>query len=471
MCAKIVCSQCIKYYESLDKARDEIQRLRAENKRLKEKLSIQERKISEGYFGSSTPSSKKPVKKNTVKKDKEKNRGGAVVGHKGNGRSPITKQIADRIEKIELTSPCPHCGSFDFIDLGDIGERERGVVDFEIKVEKVIYELERKKCNGCKKIIQAKAPGVLPKNLYSNNFLAHIATEHYLNGIPLGHLERQTGIGYGALINAMHRLGDILKDVPEKLIEYYRNAKVKHADETGWRRDGNNGYGWLFATPNTCVYRFRDSRSGKIAQAVFGDKELPGVLVVDRYAGYNKAPCDIQYCYAHILRHIQDLEKEFPDNEEIKIFVEKSAPLLAEAMNLRSLPIDDKEFYKRAVSTKEEIIKTMNSEANHAGIQNIQNIFREKHDRLYHWADDRDVPADNNFAERELRGLVVARKISFGSHSDAGVLTREILMSVLKTLKLRTKTNTRIAFKEFLDKLAENPKLDIYQTLFQKQTD
>ena len=34
--------------------------------------------------------------------------------------------------------------------------------------------------------------------------------------------------------------------------------------------------------------------------------------------------------------------------------------------------------------------------------------------RLYHWADDRNVPADNNLAEQDLRPLVIARKISFG---------------------------------------------------------
>jgi hypothetical protein len=33
--------------------------------------------------------------------------------------------------------------------------------------------------------------------------------------------------------------------------------------------------------------------------------------------------------------------------------------------------------------------------------------------RLYHWAENREVPSENNFAERELRPLVIARKISF----------------------------------------------------------
>jgi hypothetical protein len=56
---------------------------------------------------------------------------------------------------------------------------------------------------------------------------------------------------------------------------------------------------------------------------------------------------------------------------------------------------------------------------------------------LYHWVENRAVPADNNRAERELRPTVIARKVSFGSQSDAGAKTREVLMSVVHTLAKR----------------------------------
>jgi transposase len=459
MSTRIICSECIKKQE-------EIYRLRAEVKKLKAKLRIQERKITEGYFGSSTPSSKKPVKSNSDNNSENKNRGGAKVGHQGNGRRCMSAVQADRVEEIKLTCSCPKCNNS---DLEQLDRRERTVIDYEIKKVTIVYQLERKRCKACGTVVQAKAPGVLPKNLYSNNLLAHVATEHYVNGIRLGHLERQTGVNVGSLIKAMHQLSRILKDVPDKLIEQYRQAPVKHADETGWRNDGQNGYGWLFGTEDTAIFRFRNSRSGKVPQEVFGSEQLPGVLVVDRYNGYNKAPCNIQYCYAHLLRDVQDLEKEFPDNGEIKTFVQTAAPLLADAMNLRSLPISHDEFYRRAAKTKQEIIKTMNSQANHFGIQNIQNIFRENSHRLYHWANNRDVPADNNFAERELRPLVMARKVSFGSHSEAAAKTRETLMTVLKTLKLQTKNNVRKAFANFLDQLAENHNIDVYKCLFDNE--
>jgi hypothetical protein len=76
------------------------------------------------------------------------------------------------------------------------------------------------------------------------------------------------------------------------------------------------------------------------------------------------------------------------------------------------------------------------------------------------------VLADNNLAERELRPLVIARKISFGSQSDAGVRTREILMTVLHTLKKRTTTDVTSAFKSALDKLAKDGDIEPYEAVF-----
>jgi hypothetical protein len=78
-----------------------------------------------------------------------------------------------------------------------------------------------------------------------------------------------------------------------------------------------------------------------------------------------------------------------------------------------------------------EIKALDHSPAQHPGIQKIQNIFRDRATRLYHWAKSPAIPADNNRAERELRPLVIARKISFGSQSEQGALTRETLMIVL----------------------------------------
>jgi hypothetical protein len=251
----------------------------------------------------------------------------------------------------------------------------------------------------------------------------------------------------------MHDLAVRLESVLDRLMEEFRQAPVKHADETGWRNDGQNGYAWLFATPLLSLFRFRQSRSAKVALEVFGPQRRPGTLVVDRYAGYNKVRCAVQYCYAHLLREVQDLGKEFPPQTEVQAFVETLAPRLAQAMKLRAQGLTLQEFHHQARQIKAQILESVQSPAQHPGIQRIQNIFRENAARLYHWARHPSIPAENNRAERELRPLVIARKISFGSQSDRGLKTREILMSVLHTLRKRT-DNSFAVFARALDALA-----------------
>jgi len=184
--------------------------------------------------------------------------------------------------------------------------------------------------------------------------------------------------------------------------------------------DGQGGYSWLFCTDDISIFRFRRSRSARIPGEVFGEKPVTGVLVLDRYNGYNKMPCSIQYCYAHLIRSVKDLEKDFPENAEIKSFVEALAAQLANAISLRTLEITDKQCEHQAAKIKAAIINITNNQASHPAIQKIEDIFRKKAERLYRWADDRNIPADNNRAERDLRLLVIARKISFGSQSGPG---------------------------------------------------
>jgi hypothetical protein len=315
--------------------------------------------------------------------------------------------------------------------------------------------------------VETAAPGVLPKSVYGNGLLAYVAVQHYLYGATLGQLERQTGIGYSSLVDALHQLARRLKDVPERLLKEYRRAPVKHADETGWRNDGANGYAWLFATADLSVFRFRHTRAAGVVREALGRKRLGGVLVVDRYAGYNQAPCPIQYCYAHLLRDVQDLEKDFPDQPEVQAFVAAFAPLLAAAMGLRGQGLSRGAFRRQAAALKRRIVAVVNRPARHPAVQQIQDLFRQKADRLYHWARDPAIPADNNLAERELRPLVIARKVSFGSQSDRGAATRETLMTVLHTLRKRT-ADPAAAFKAALDQLAQTPDADPFSLLFPK---
>jgi len=438
-----------------------IDELEDENKRLREKLRLQVRKTEEGPFGSSTPSSKLPLKPNAEKKEKKPR--GAKPGHKGNGRKSHNEQTTDRTVDVEPeTETCPDCGS----PLEKKGWAERSVIDIpRKKPERITFRLPKQYCPHCRHAVTPQPPGVLPKSLYGNQLIAAAVEMHYLHGVPMGRISEHLGIGAGSLMKLFRRCAHLFHGVPDRLIEQFREALVRHADETPWRTDGKNGYVWLFATPIISIFQFGKNRSSKIPQAVFGTAPLSGVLVVDRYAAYNRVPCQIQYCYAHLLREVQDLEKEFPEEAEVSSFVAVVAPQLSLAMGLRGQRISDEEFYHRAAALREEIKSTMAQPAKHQGIRRIQDIFRENEHRLYHWADNRAIPADNNLAERDLRPSVIARKVSFGSVTDAGAKTRSTLTTVAMSIKKRG-GDVGGQIKEALDLMARDPEADPFEVLF-----
>lgn len=452
------CPECLKKQRQIDA-------LQEENQRLKQKLRYQERKAQEGFFGSSTSSSKIPLKPNQPVKEGRKPKG-ARPGHLGKGRPGPDRIQGERRGTVvpSIGDLCPQCGS-PFVDKG---YTERLVMESHpLRAEPLLYWLPKRYCPKCRRIFQPCAPGVLPKNLYGNQLMANAAVMYYLHGIPLGRVCEQLQAHPGSLIEGFHRIARLFTPVLPKLIEWYRQSRVKHADETSWRTDGQNGYVWLFATDAISLFLFRQTRSAKVVQTVLGNQSLPGVLVVDRYAGYNRAPCSLQYCYAHLLREVQDLEKDFPDSQEVKTFVSVLAPLLATAMGLRGQPLQETEFYQKAAETQAQIVAAVEAHAFHPGIRHIQDLFKVNSHRLYHWAQNRQIPADNNLAERDLRPTVIARKVSFGSASDAGAQTRGTLMSILYSLKKQDVDVTH-RLRELLDQLAKDIHQDPFVLLFPK---
>jgi hypothetical protein len=448
------CPGCFEKQRRVDQLEEEV-------RRLKQKLHYRQRQAEEGAFGSSTPSARRPFKANAAEEQRAKV-GGARRGHEGHGRTRIEASQADRCETVPLGEACPTCAG----PLQSRGFRSRSVLDAQpLRAQRIVYRLQRKYCPHCRKFIRAQAPSVLPKSLFGNQLVTQVVFLHYLVGLPLGRVCQQLGIGLGAAVALLHRAASLFKGVVPQLLEEYRQAPVRHADETGWRNDGRSGYAWLFATPLLCVFLFRRSRSAKVAREALGEKPLAGVLVVDRYNGYKRAPCQLQYCYAHLLRAVEDLAKEFPEHAEVQAFTATLIPLLAEAMHLRSQPLSDEEYYAQARQLKQKIEKIMESPAQHLGVRALQDLFRDNAARLYHWVEDRRVPADNNYAERQLRPTVIARKISFGSQSDGGAKTREILMTLVHTLELRF-PDPQTHFKSVLDQMAEDPTRDPLRLLF-----
>jgi transposase len=425
--------------------------LQKENQKLTKLLN--KRNGNENPYKSNTPSSKQVNKKNSSKKNQQK-KGGAKKGHKGYGRSTFSKLEADDIIKIPISGNCECGGKFE-----PNGIKERCVIEFiPSKITKIIYEQTQGVCADCKTTKLFTHTGAMERYMYSNNFIANILSEHFFYGQTAGRLCEKYNINHGTFHNIAHNVADLLRPVISKIEDDFLQSLVKYADETTWSTDGVQSWAYGFFSDNSFLFKFRHTRGKIVPQMLFGENHHPGVLVRDRYAAYNFINIRQQYCYSHLIRNVEDLKKEFSDDKEVCKFVDDLIPLLTEAIRLKKKNLPNQKHRSEARKIKNNIKRIISTEAEHPGIQNIQNIFRENEHRVYQWCLSPKIPAENNFAERAWRPTVIARKISFGSQSEKGRLTREVLMSFLVTAKKRF-FDPAAKLKEFLDLIIQDKSL------------
>jgi len=459
---RVLCGGCFDKQLRIDALQAEVERLRQELSQTKRKKKKMQK---EGVFGSSTPSSLKPHKENSEDENKKK-RGGGKKGHKGHGREKHEKDSIDRVIELQMPEQCPDCNT----PLEAHDQRERVVIDaVRLEVEKLLYKYGRGACPKCNKNFSPVISAVLPQFLYGNELLAQVAVMHYVHGVSLGKIFEMLGpaVKSAGVIGCLSRLSCLFEPTVTKLISDYRETHVRHADESVWRTDGSSGYVWIFCTKGISIYEFQNTRSARVVAKILGTTPLGGVLVVDRYAGYNKAPCGLQYCFAHILRKVEDLAEEFEGNGAVDDFTDQLIPLLSTSQGLRGLPISDREYYLKAEALKKQIQKLMDVDYDHLGVDEIQDLFLKKEERLFRWVKDREIPCENNFAERQARIPVLARKVSFGSQSELGAKMRGRWMSVLHTVRLRVPSKEEVLpwRKNTLDEVVRNPKTNIYDLL------
>ena len=115
-------------------------------------------------------------------------------------------------------------------------------------------------------------------------------------------------ISTGEIMGLLHRAAgaEKVQGAAASIKERVRKSPIVHADETGWREGGQNGYIWLFCTPDgERYYEYDKSRAGAVARRILGS-QFKGTLVTDFYAATttsqestNAAGCIYYETYTH----------------------------------------------------------------------------------------------------------------------------------------------------------------------------
>jgi len=383
----------------------------------------------------------------------EKRRLGGQPGHKGHSRK--SPPHINEEKRVYLT----HC-----LDCRHKLKRtsivtKRIVEDIPAPISSIItlYRIERQWCAHCKKEVQAQPCNTLPGVRFGNNIVQIIAFLKYRLRTPLAKIKEclwemcHVKISEGGITELLHNLGKRFEEAYTKLVNKVRNSKVKHADETGWRINGQNSWAWLFATNKTAVYTIEESRGKGVVDRFLSTKPT-GVLVSDDYGAYQKLPLARQSCWAHLLRVGREAVKHPKASEDMKeLYAELTAlfTVLDHAVKT-SLKSQERELAK--AEGQKTISAILTRTYTERDVLAVQTRIRRQDHRLLTALHYEGVALTNNHAERQIRPLTVTRKISGGSRSKQGARTHAVLMSIVQTASLQKKP----IFKE-LSKLFSLP--------------
>jgi len=208
------CEGCLEKQRIIDRQFEEIQQL-------KQKLNVNQRRLKDGFFGSSTPSSQIPLKSDSVAENQAKT-GGGQLGHKGIGRQTFTFAEADEIRISEVSEEnCPNCEC----RLSRQSSNKRAVYELEVeRLRKVYYSIERKVCPKCRQTLSGKVANVMPRMSLSNELIIEVAEQHYVLGRTLGQIAGRLGVNYATLSDSLQRMGKIFEPSLERLKEDYRQS-------------------------------------------------------------------------------------------------------------------------------------------------------------------------------------------------------------------------------------------------------
>src|SRR3989338_3212437 len=349
-----------------------------------------------------------------IKADKQKQGKpvGLPKGHKGYAR-----HVPERIDRIKALIPkrCPNCNAKLEGETQEVRSRYVTDINFFLKAKNTRYDIHRKYCRNCKSLVEPEIPNVLPHARFGLNLMLFVM---YLNlglRLPCEKIadflitSYDVRISNGEVVVILRQLANAFGDYYTHLEKLVKLARVKHSDTTGWRVNGMNYYAWVFITTGVVLYKIRKRNNHKVGLA-FLRKQHGNVLVVDRHAAFRtlaeKAGFLLQVCWSHILENSKGLAKDFGAEG---LYVHKRLKeiyALAKGLN-------HKGTIEMVKQLRGMVFELTQRHYKHSTVRKfLHTLFYRDGEGLFRFVTDPEISSTNNVSERELRVLVIIRKIS-----------------------------------------------------------
>ncbi|MBS3132076.1 IS66 family transposase, partial [Candidatus Woesearchaeota archaeon] len=322
--------------------------------------------------------------------------------------------------------------------------RSRHITDIKLisKPKTTRFDIHRKYCPSCKKLVEPEVKKALPHARFGLNLMLLVMYLRLGLRLPCNKVCAYFMDMFGLKISESEIVG-ILRQLVVAFGNYYsylerivKFARVKHSDTTSWHINGKNHVAWVFIACGVVLYKIRKSNNHK-AGLSFLNKQQGNVLVVDRLSAMRlfarKAGFLLQLCWSHILQDTKQLAENF--GAEGKYVHKKLKEIYALAKGLNHNGTKE-----MAEQLKADVFQLTLRHYRHSTIRKfVNNLYYRDRDDLFRFVTDPEIDTTNNLSERELRALVIIRKISNGSRSRRGANATAMLLSVIQTLRFKKK--------------------------------
>jgi len=304
------------------------------------------------------------------------------------------------------------------------------------------HQLFSGRCPCCDRRVTAQLPEWVPSGQMGPRLLSWIAV---LNGqfhLTIRQMQRffevQWGLHFstGAISEAQGKVIPFLGPLYRQVGQYVRRCPVAHADETRHARGGEQRWIWTLGVGVAVYFMTHFSRGKAAAKALLGS--FCGVLVTDHYVGYNDFARELrQLCWAHWLRHLEAMARRKGQAGVIgRRLVVLARAVFHTYRRIRDGTLDEERYRRRMLRLRGAMRRQL--EQGQRCTDSARTVNQCRHalkDEEMYWTFLRDgrIPLTNNYAERQQRGYVIWRKISFFSQSFRGEQFRPMILTVLKT--------------------------------------
>jgi len=438
--------------KELEEKESRINELEGENDGLKEEineLKEENQRLRRAIFGFKS-AKKRRRSSHTNQKHKK-----TPFGHKGTSRKRPDR--ADVTIVLELEA-CPHCGG-ELKELEDVRVRyEEEIIPIPLFVIK--YIIKQGYCKHCDKVVYPEVPETIGNCHFGIRFLLYIAYLRYVMNLPeekIATLLNDTydaHVSVGTVVHYLKKAAELFGDEYERIKREMRESQICNYDDTGQRVDGMNRWLWAFVSKEMVLYLTSKNRGKKVVVKVLGE-DYDGVTGQDFYPSFDRAPGQKQKCWAHLLNDARELvEKKQPPPESLEFYeglsqIYKDATEVVEGLETEE---ERQSVYAKFVGRLEKFVTQEGKWEHHAVKTLAKRALKYMHE-LFTFILVPGVEPTNNAAERALRPCVRQRKIWGCFGTTEGAKNRDIMMSVIGTMKILGKDFLTAGKEYILSKL------------------